>query len=67
MEIKADCGFAFRSQVERACCQFPSAGNRLAPVVNGTSGQSEASVMFFSGQKAEQKANVFKGEGELVL
>ena len=47
MEIKADCKSAFRSQVKRACCQFPAEFNRLVPVVNGASGRLEASAVFF--------------------
>jgi hypothetical protein len=41
--------------------------NRLAPIVNGTSGQPETSVVFPLGRKAAQQANSFKGKEEIVL
>ena len=64
MEIKADCKSAFRSQVKRACCQFPAEFNRLAPVVNGASGWLEASAVFSLWAECWTESRFIQGKGE---
>lgn len=67
MEIKADCRSPFRSEVERAGCQFPAEFNRLGTVVNGTSGRLEASAVFSCGPESKQKANSFNKKGRVCI